>query len=131
MTCVRILALDVYTLVDLHERNITQLFRGDIMMGLIFPPLAPFLVFDPDQRLNVWAPMFIVVTVKTLLSDVLRPVEVASFRANVLANVASAAFSVIVVSVYSEDSGQLSRHTRAQPTEDSLCAATVLSHACA
>lgn len=49
--------------------------------------------------------MFIVVTVKTLLSDVLRPVEVASFRANVLANVASAAFSVIVLSVYSEDLG--------------------------
>lgn len=75
--------------------------------------------------------MFIVVTVKTLLSDVLRPVEVASFRANVFAKVVSAAFSVIVVSEYSADAGQLTRHTQDQSTQDLLCAATVLSHACA
>lgn len=50
-------------------------------------------------------------TVKTLLSVVLRPVEVASFRAKVLANVVSAAFSVIVVSVYSKHSSQLATHS--------------------
>jgi hypothetical protein len=38
-----------------------------------------------------------VVTVKTLLSEVVNPVEVASFSANVLANVVSAAFKVIFV----------------------------------
>lgn len=69
-------------------------------------------------------------TVKTLLSVVLRPVEVASFRAKVLANVVSAAFSVIVVSVYSNIQVSL-RHIRARSEKGSLCAATVLSHACA
>lgn len=75
--------------------------------------------------------MFIVETVKTLLSDVLRPVEVASFMASVLANVVSAAFNVIVVSVYSGDWDQLPIHAQVQPVGNSLCAATVLSHACA
>lgn len=54
----------------------------------------------------MWAPMFIVETVKTLLSDVSRPEEVASVRTNVPAKVVSAAFRVIVVSVYSANLSQ-------------------------
>lgn len=53
----------------------------------------------------------VLTTVKTLLSVVLRPVEVASFKAKVLAKVVSAAFSVIVVSVYSKSSSQLVTHS--------------------
>jgi hypothetical protein len=43
----------------------------------------------------------IVETLKTLLSDVVSPLEVASLRAKVPANVESAAFKVMVVSIYS------------------------------
>lgn len=104
---------------NLRRRNRTQKLRADIMMRPICHQTSPPLLASShmqsvcsglDQRLNVWAPMFIVVTVKTLLSDVLRPVEVASFRANVLAKVVSAASSVIVVSEYTTDAGQLTRH---------------------
>ena len=69
---------------------------------------------------------------KTLLSDVLRPLvqwKLPHFVANVLANVVSAAFSVIVALVYSGDWDQLPRHMQVQSVGNLLCAATVLTHA--
>jgi len=49
--------------------------------------------------------MLIVDTLKTLLSEVVNPLEVASFRARVLAKVESGAFKVMTVSIYSAHVG--------------------------
>lgn len=64
-----------------------------------------------DERGHVKGKEQALTTVKTLLSVVLRPVEVASFRAKVLAKVVSAALSVMVVSVYSKNQSQLMTHS--------------------
>lgn len=74
-----------------------SLSRNPIYKKRLAHQLRSDRTYNPIQILNVWDCMLMVVTVKTLLSEVVNPVEVASFSANVLANVVSAAFKVIFV----------------------------------
>lgn len=63
--------------------------------------MLTFFPTKKPQMLNVCDWMFIAETLKTLLSDVVRPLEEASLIARVRAKVVSAASRVMTVSMYS------------------------------